>query len=82
MKFALTAATAGAVALGGAATAATVVVYDPVLEEKFDDKRAIVDYVQETYGETAVYEDPDEAPADLREEIVPGDTFPAEKAGA
>ena len=70
-------------AVAGADTAASdieagkaVIVYDATLAEKFEIKREIVDRAQEVWGEYAAYETPQELPASVNAEIVPGMPLP------
>lgn len=73
----LTSALAAGLGIAGAASAETVVIFDPVATEKFEVKRDVVDAVQQTYSDAVVYEDPDEIPAALQDEIKPGETLPS-----
>ncbi len=52
------------------------IVYDATMAEKFEIKREIVDEAQAAFGEAAAYETPQELPAAVNAEIVPGNTLP------
>lgn len=64
------------VALPATAAGVLIVDVDPEDTSRLELKRAIVDHVQERYGETVVYEDPDELPDSVNRQIVPGNTLP------
>lgn len=75
MRNALMSTIAAAALLAAPALAQTVVAYDSQAA-RFEDKRAVVDAVQEVYGESVVYEQGETLPEGLSEELVPGNVLP------
>jgi hypothetical protein len=77
MRTALLSTIAAAALVAAPALAQTIVAYDS-LSAKFDDKRAVVDSVQQLYGETIAYEKGETLPDTISDELVPGNTLPEE----
>lgn len=74
----IAAALAAATLAAAPAVADTVIVYDDSDQAmRFATKRAVVDAVQEQFGDAAVYGDAAELPASVRSDLVPGDMLPA-----
>lgn len=59
------------------ATAQAVVVHDEELAEQFEVERQIVEMSQEAYGPTAVYDNGQQIPRSLDEQLVPRQALPA-----
>lgn len=69
--------------LGSTAFAAEpVAVIVPEKAVEMEMKREVVDFVQDKYGETAVYEDADALPDRLNRKIIPGAILPEEAMAA
>ncbi len=54
------------------------ILYDSGMAEKFQTKREIVDRAQELFGKTAAYETPQTLPDSINQQLVPGNTMPAD----